>query len=105
MHIQVNSDANINGGEELKRETETQVRDYMARFESRITRIEVHLSDENSDKKVGKDAMRCVLEARLAHRQPIAVSHHAATIELAVTGAAEKLEHSLTSIIGRLSDH
>lgn len=104
MLVKVNTDANIRGTDELVKKTEAQIKSYIERFESRITRIEVHLSDENSNKKVGKDAMKCVLEARMAHRQPIAVSHYAESVELAVSGAAEKLEHSLDSIVGRLSD-
>ena len=104
MLIQINTDANIKGTDALKKKTEAQVRGYIERFESRITRIEVHLSDENSDKKVGKDAMKCVLEARLAHRQPIAVSHQAESVELAVAGAAEKLEHSISNVVGRMND-
>ena len=104
MQIQVNTDSNIKGTTELKQKTESQIRETIGRFESRLTRLEVHLSDENSDKKVGKDAMKCVIEARMSHRQPIAVSHYAETVDLAVIGAAEKLEHSLTSIVGRLSD-
>lgn len=104
MLIRVNTDANIRGTDDLVKKTESQIKSTISRFESRITRIEVHLSDENSNKKIGKDAMRCVLEARMSHRQPIAVSHNAESIDLAVMGAAEKLEHSLDSIVGRLSD-
>jgi hypothetical protein len=44
------------------------------------------------------------LEARLAGLQPIAVSHQAATLEQAIVGAAEKLEHSLDSVLGRLGN-
>jgi hypothetical protein len=66
--------------------------------------VEVHLSDENSDKKSGVDDMRCLLEARLAGLQPIAVSHEAATLQGAVHGAAEKLKRSLDSTLGRLGD-
>ncbi|MEO7817581.1 MAG: HPF/RaiA family ribosome-associated protein, partial [Actinomycetota bacterium] len=60
-------------------------------FSDHITRVEVHLSDENSDMKVSADDMRCVMEARLEDRQPIAVTHQAATLDQAVDGAADKL--------------
>jgi hypothetical protein len=66
--------------------------------------VEVHLSDENSDEKVGTDAKRCVLEARLAGRQPIAVSHQAATLEQAIDGAARKMRHSVSKVLGRLGN-
>ena len=102
MKIQINTDSNIAGDDQLRREVETLLRDALGRFSEKITRVEVHLSDENSDKKPGVDDMRCLLEARLAGLQPIAVSHEAATVEEAVDGAAEKLKHSLDSTLGRL---
>jgi hypothetical protein len=45
-----------------------------------------------------------VLEARVAGLQPIAVSHQASTVELALTGAADKLERSIEHTLGRLND-
>jgi ribosome-associated translation inhibitor RaiA len=103
MLIHVNTDAHIQGTEAMIKKTESQIMHHIARFESRLTRVEVHISDENSDKKGGL-AMKCVLEARMANHQPIAVSHKAETVDLAVDGAAEKLNHALTSVVGRLSD-
>jgi Sigma 54 modulation protein / S30EA ribosomal protein len=78
------------------------VRGALDHFSNRITRVEVHLSDQNSDKKPGTADMRCLLEARLAGLQPIAVSHQATTLEQAIEGAAEKLKHSLDTVLGRL---
>ena len=103
MQFQINTDAHILGTEALSQQTESQILHHIARFESRITRVEVHLKDENSDKK-GGPAMRCLLEARIVSHQPVAVSHQAETIELAVEGAAKKLKHALDSVVGRLSD-
>jgi ribosome-associated translation inhibitor RaiA len=75
------------------------------RFSDHITRVEVHLSDENSEKKGGEHDMRCVMEARLEGRQPIAVTHQAATVDEAVDGAADKLTRLIESTLGRLRDH
>ncbi len=104
MKIQINTDSNIAGNDQLRGEVETLLSGALDRFSEKITRVEVHLSDENSDKKPGVDDMRCLLEARLAGLQPIAVSHEAATLEEAVDGAAEKLKRSLDSTLGRLGD-
>ena len=68
-------------------------------------RRDVHLSDENSDKKCGNDDMRCVMEARLEGRQPIAATHQAATLDQAVDGATDKLTRWIESTLGRLRDH
>jgi ribosome-associated translation inhibitor RaiA len=81
------------------------VQSALSRFSDRITRVEVHLSDENSDKKRGNDDMRCMMEARLEKRQPIAVTHQAATLDQAVDGAADKLNKMIESALGRRIDH
>lgn len=105
MKIQINTDRNIAGREKLVAQVRVVVEDALSRFSDQITRVEVHLSDENSRKKSGHDDKRCVLEARLEGLQPIAVSHQAATLDQAVDGAAEKLKKSLESTLGRLHDH
>ncbi len=74
MKVQINTDSNIEGHDELVQQVEAVVRGALDRFSEQITRVEVYLSDENSDKKFGTDDKRCLLEARLAGLQPIAVS-------------------------------
>lgn len=103
MHIQINTDSNIEGNDALTQQVEALVRDTLDRFSEQITRIEIHLSDENSDKKSGTGDNRCLLEARLAGLQPISVSDQAATLEQAVDGALKKLKRSLDSTLGRLN--
>ena len=102
MHIQVNTDRNIEGSSDLSRGVEAVVRSTLDRFTDRITRVEIHLSDQNSQKKSGTDDMRCLIEARLAGRQPISVSHQAETVEKAVDGAVKQLRRSIDSTLGRL---
>lgn len=103
MQIQVNTDRNIEGSQELKEQVRGVVASAVDRFSDRITRIEVHLTDENSGAKGGADDMRCVLEARLAGMQPLSVRHEAATLEQAVAGAADKLEKTLERNLSRLN--
>jgi ribosome-associated translation inhibitor RaiA len=66
--------------------------------------LEVHLSDENGDKP-GLNDKRCMMEARLEGRKPIAVTDQAATLEQAVDGATNKLISMIESILGRQHDH
>ena len=68
MKIQINTDKNIPGHE--AQNVETILEQVLARFSDQITRIEVHLSDENSAAKSGMVDKRCLLEVRLAGRQP-----------------------------------
>jgi hypothetical protein len=90
VDIQINTDHNIEGHEALAADTTDVVGRALRRFSDHITRVEVHLGDENGPKE-GQNDMRCMLEARIEGRPPIAVTHHADTIQLAVDGAANNL--------------
>lgn len=105
MQIQVNTDNNIDGHEELAQSVEETLNYVLARFEDQITRLEVHLSDENSASKSGVEDKRCLLEARLAGREPTSVSDLALTIEQAVNGAAHKMVGLLETELGKISTH
>lgn len=101
MTIQFNTDKNITGSEEFTTPYIFQIEDALSRFSDRITRIEVHLSDEDGSKN-GAGTRRCMLEARIQGRQPIAVTHTANTYGQAVSGAVNKLKAALDTILGRL---
>ncbi len=105
MQVQINTDHNIDGHEEHAAQVRSVVENALERFSDHITRVEVQLSDENSNKKGGNKDMRCVMEARLEGRQPVAVTQHAASIDQAVDGAADKLHRMIESTLGRLRDH
>lgn len=104
MQVQVNTDRNIAGHEALDAQVSGAVKSALIRISDHIQRVEVHLSDQNSDRKGGNDDIRCVLEARLEGRQPIAVTHQAPTMDQAVNGAAAKLARLIESTLGRLRD-
>jgi len=103
MKIQINTDNNIEGSDEFTHEMRAMVESALDRFAEHITRVEVHLSDENSSHKGGNDK-RCIMEARMEGMQPVAATDQAETIEEAVNGAAEKLERLIDHELGRLSD-
>ena len=105
MKIEINTDKNILGKEALAQSVETILEQVLARFSDQITRIEVHLSDENSAAKSGMADKRCMLEVRLAGRKPEAVRVQAQTVDQAVMGAAQKMVSSLESELGKLGKH
>lgn len=102
MLIQFNTDNNITESEKIKAPLVELIKSKLKRFEENITRIEVHLSDENG-KKTGKDDIRCMLEARPEGLQPIAVSNDGDTKEEALRGAIDKLKSALDSKFGKLN--
>lgn len=101
MKIQVNTDAHIDGHERLVGHVSGIISHALDRFKDHVTRVEVHLRDENAD-KTGPQDQRCMLEARLEGRQPVAVTEHAATQEQAVNGATQKMVRLLDSTFGRV---
>ncbi|WP_191485622.1 HPF/RaiA family ribosome-associated protein [Pseudomonas sp. FEN] len=101
MQIQVNSDNHIQSSIRLEEWVRTSVESALERYEEDLTRVEVHLADENGDKP-GPHDMRCQMEARPKGHQPISVTHKADTLEQAIDGAATKLEHALEHLFGKL---
>lgn len=79
------------------------VNNALSRFEEKITRLEVHLSDENSHKE-GQNDKRCLLEARIAGLQPIAVTSNANSFEEATKIASGKLKNKLETVLGKLNN-
>lgn len=104
MQIQLRTDNHIPARQDLAQHCESVLSSALARYGTRLTRVEVHFGDENSHKG-GDDDIRCVLEARPAGHQPVAVRHNAPAVELALDGAVEKLERMLDSTFGRLDNH
>jgi ribosome-associated translation inhibitor RaiA len=100
MQIQVNTDHNIEGHAAMTTWATTEIQSAVNRFSEHITRIEVHLSDENGNKS-GPHDMRCLIEARHEGRPPVAVTEHADNLHQAVTGAAHKLARLMESSLGR----
>ena len=103
MQININTDKTIQRSAGLDEHVETAVNAAIGRFGEHITRVEVHLSDENSQKS-GDGGNRCLLEARVTGYQPIAVSNHGNNLHQAITGAADKLKRAIDSALGRLYD-
>jgi ribosome-associated translation inhibitor RaiA len=101
MHVQINTDHNIEGREALAAHVDSVVKSALSRISERITRVEVHLSDETSHKG-GQNDKRCMMEARIEGRHPVAITHQAETLHEAVDGAADKLSRLIESTLGRL---
>ena len=102
MQVQVNTDHNIEGREALAAHVTGSVESALSHVSDHITRVEVHLSDQNA-KKGGQDDKRCVMEARLEGRQPLAVTHDAPTVDQAVEGASGKLARLIESTLAQVS--
>ena len=103
MQVNINTDKTIERHQGLDEHVETVVKAAVGRFGEHISRVEVHLSDDNSQKSAD-GGNRCVLEARVTGYQPIAVSDHSIHLHQAISGAADKLKRAIESALGRLHD-
>jgi ribosome-associated translation inhibitor RaiA len=103
MIIQVNTDNHLTRREALVEQAEATLASALGHLAERITRVEVHLSDENGNKTGDRDK-RCMMEARLEGHQLIAVTDESDSLDEAIAGAADKLKHSLDHTLSRLND-
>lgn len=101
MHIEVRTDSHIQGREALVVRVNATVEAALGRYREKISRVEVHLRDENGPKSGGDD-IRCAMEARLDGHKPSGVTHNASEIDDAVSGAAQKLQRVIESTLGRI---
>lgn len=103
MNIQISTDKNIEGGEKFSTYVNGVINDAVNGLNSQITHIGVHFSDQNSS-KVGFQDKRCVLEYKMAGRSSTAVTHDADSVDEALSGAVEKLNHSLGHTLGKMKN-
>ncbi|MGE7958544.1 HPF/RaiA family ribosome-associated protein [Pseudomonas sp. NPDC089530] len=101
MQIQVHSDNHIQSSLRMEEWVRSTVESTLERYEEDLTRVVVHLRDENGD-KAGPHDIRCQLEARPKGHQPVSVTHKADTLEQAIDGASLKLESALEHMFGKL---
>lgn len=101
MQILLNSGNRVGISEALEAHVRANLESELERFGDRLTRIEVHLNDENSGKSGPRDK-RCQMEARIKTHDPVSVTHMADSFQLASDGAASKLGHALEHVLGKL---
>lgn len=103
MQIQINSDKNIELTKDAKDDLKLKVEKKLARFDNLITRVEVHLSDENSDKS-GLNDKKCLIEARLLNRQPIIVTDHSENTGKSFVACLNKIQRKINAIVEKMRD-
>lgn len=103
MDIQVNTSNAVEGTAEFSGGMEDMTRDRLSRFAERLTRVELHFSDQTGARTTADDK-RCAIEARIAGGDPITVTNDAGTLDLAASGALAKLMTALDRQVGKTSD-
>jgi predicted component of type VI protein secretion system len=103
VYIQIHTDNQVKGDQDRDDRLEEHIRQRLARFENRITDVEVHVSDVNGPRG-GVADLRATLEARINGVPPVAVAEHGTSVDRAILGAAKKAVRALDSQLGRLGD-
>ena len=104
MQVQFNSDSSVMGTENVAERIEASVREKLARFEDKLTRLEIHVRDENGPKG-GSNDKACTIEARPSGDKPIGVTEHADTVDAAARKAAGTLAQRLERVLGKRQRH
>lgn len=97
--IQINP-ADLPSTEAITSHVHEEIAGALKHWQNRITRVEVHLHDDNGPGKGGLDK-RCTLEARPAGQEPVAVEHSARDMYEAITKASAKLGRAVRHQIER----
>jgi len=100
MEIQFNTDSSVMGTENVAERIEAQLRQRLSRFEERLTRLEVHVGDNNGAKGGGDDK-RCTVEARPRGGAPVTVTAEAGDVDEAARRAGTKMVSLLDSHFGK----
>jgi predicted component of type VI protein secretion system len=103
LFIQINTDNQVESDAERDARIEDQVRQRLARFENRITDVEIHVQDVNNARGGAAD-LRATLEARINGVPPVAVAEHGTSVDRAILGAAKKAVRALDHQLGKLGD-
>ena len=103
MIIQLNADKNLTIHEAYETQISEKLSKDLERYSDHITRLEVHLSDENGNKS-GQNDKKCLLEARMEGKSPIVTSDLGNTYDLALKGATEKLKHAIGTVVSKMQE-
>ena len=98
MQVQINTGKHV---EAETAELESELLDALSRFDHQLTRVDVHLTDQNAEKS-GPDDLRCTMEAKLAGLKPVAVTHSAASVNEAYSGAVQKMSRILDTTVAKI---
>jgi len=101
MEILLHSGPNTDGRQLMTEHLKTVVTAALGRFGERITSVEAHLSDVDSEAKSCADDIHCTLEARLSGLEPVVVKERADSAHQAIDGAVRKLKRAVGASLGK----
>ncbi|MBB6429346.1 HPF/RaiA family ribosome-associated protein [Algisphaera agarilytica] len=101
MIVQVNA-GDIQSSQALIDSATESVTSALRHVADRVTRVEVHLRDDNASKSASDDK-RVTMEARIAGQQPFAVDHASDDLYKSISEAAGKLGRAVKTRLERIA--
>ncbi|MEM6854904.1 MAG: HPF/RaiA family ribosome-associated protein [Planctomycetota bacterium] len=101
MIVQVNA-GDIQSSQALTDNATQAVESALRHVIEKVTRVEVHLRDDNANKSSANDK-RVTMEARIAGQQPLAVDHASDDLYVSISEAAGKLGRAVKSKLEKLA--
>ena len=102
MLIQVNA-GDVQSSDPIATKVQDEIHAALKHVESRITRVEAHLHDDNAHKHGGNDK-RVTLEARIAGMKPLTVEEASDDLYKSIHLAAQKLGRAVSHTLEK-HDH
>ena len=97
----MNSDNQVDLNEDSIEHWRSEITTSLERFNDWITRVEVHVTDENSKSKEGTDDIRCLIEARPANKQPVSVEVRGSSAEHAISDGIKTMQRRLSAMVDK----
>jgi len=101
MIVQVNA-GDIESSNALRHHTHDAIESALKHVADKVTRVEVHLRDDNANKSAADDK-RVTMEARIAGQQPLAVDHASDDLYAAIREAAGKLGRAVKTKLDKIA--
>ena len=101
MILQINA-SDVQSSDALRSHVTQAVEGALRHLADRVTRVEVHLRDDNAGKSSAFDK-RVTMEARLAGHQPLVVEHATDDLYKSISEAAGKLGRAVQTKFDRLA--
>lgn len=95
MKIQLNTDKNIQGDVKLTEWVNEVVNSKLNRFSNRITRVELHLSDQNGGKFGG---FKSIIEVRIEGKNPVLAQEVSDNLHTAVNSSLDKIKSVIENL-------
>ncbi len=102
MQIMINSDNQVELKDNFIEHWQSEISSSLKRYDDWITRIEVHLTDENSQAKGGNDDIRCLVEARPAGKQPVSIEVRGESAERALADGIATMDRRLSAMLDKV---